>query len=1090
MARKKAEIALQQELETQEEWEEYLAKEGLSVIDIYQEWAGPCKSMVSILKRLKNELGDDLLRFAVAKTDSIDALERYRGKCQPCFMLYAGGCLVAIIRGANSPLLLRTITEQLAHEHKVIDGAAERKEIKDPLLADLEKEKAALDEEENEKGEEIEQEVTVCIIKPDAIAAGKKDEILEQLAERGIEVLTDEERLLTEEEVKEFYASHAEEDYFEDLVKFMSSGPSHVLVLSKGDAGIIDEFRDLLGPKDVDEAKEVAPDSLRAKYGSEKLTNALHASDSQDRAHAELAFFFPNFSKPTRTVVKPTKEKKKKGKKQKAPKIERTLALIRPDAVANHKEEILAKVKEAGFEVALQKEVQLTKEQAEEFYKEHRGEEYFEELTTKMSCGPLLALGLARAEAVTSWRDMLGPKEVPVAKTEAPESLRAQYSVDEDLINPLHGSDSATKAEEELEFFFPVQQTMAVVKPDAYQTKEDIMNKIREAGFRIAARQETELNNEIVEALYSEHKDKDYFNDLSDHMTSGPTLFMVLSRHDAVEGWRSMMGNTDPEKAKEENPESIRAAFGKDIKSNAVHGASTEDEAKAEVKLIFGEIEFNKDGEETGLENETMEEEAEDEDEDDEEEEDEDKASGDEGGAEAGEEAKEEAAEQEEGGEQGEERPASSASAKGDESAVEGEEQKESEEGAERPSSQASQKADEEQKAEGEGEEGQQQEGDESPKQEGEESPKLEGDESPKQEGEESPKQDGEEEEKEKGDEQEKDAKGEDGEHQAEQEGETGESAAKSRPQTGEDKERARSGKKSPEGDKESHEGGKKSPEGGKKSPDGGKKSPEGGKKSPEGGEEDGKKSPEDGQKSPDAGKKSPQGDKPASPGKAGSRPTTGDRPASKAASVKGEEKKEEDAEEKKGSRPPSAEKAESVKGDDQKEEKESVKDEDVGETSADAAEDTAADAQGEGETEDKKEESQEEKQEEAKEEEKAEEQQAEAFEEKTEEKTEEKIEETSEEKTEETSEEKTEEKTEEKEEQKTEEKEEEKTEEKEEEKTEEKGAEEIEQTEEKKEDAASTKGEDAGEASEDKKDEEDKKEDDKKEEEAAKKDD
>ncbi|XP_064647235.1 thioredoxin domain-containing protein 3 homolog isoform X5 [Lineus longissimus] len=1056
MARKKAEIALQQELETQEEWEEYLAKEGLSVIDIYQEWAGPCKSMVSILKRLKNELGDDLLRFAVAKTDSIDALERYRGKCQPCFMLYAGGCLVAIIRGANSPLLLRTITEQLAHEHKVIDGAAERKEIKDPLLADLEKEKAALDEEENEKGEEIEQEVTVCIIKPDAIAAGKKDEILEQLAERGIEVLTDEERLLTEEEVKEFYASHAEEDYFEDLVKFMSSGPSHVLVLSKGDAGIIDEFRDLLGPKDVDEAKEVAPDSLRAKYGSEKLTNALHASDSQDRAHAELAFFFPNFSKPTRTVVKPTKEKKKKGKKQKAPKIERTLALIRPDAVANHKEEILAKVKEAGFEVALQKEVQLTKEQAEEFYKEHRGEEYFEELTTKMSCGPLLALGLARAEAVTSWRDMLGPKEVPVAKTEAPESLRAQYSVDEDLINPLHGSDSATKAEEELEFFFPVQQTMAVVKPDAYQTKEDIMNKIREAGFRIAARQETELNNEIVEALYSEHKDKDYFNDLSDHMTSGPTLFMVLSRHDAVEGWRSMMGNTDPEKAKEENPESIRAAFGKDIKSNAVHGASTEDEAKAEVKLIFGEIEFNKDGtvkgEETGLENETMEEEAEDEDEDDEEEEDEDKASGDEGGAEAGEEAKEEAAEQEEGGEQGEERPASSASAKGDESAVEGEEQKESEEGAERPSSQASQKADEEQKAEGEGEEGQQQEGDESPKQEGEESPKLEGDESPKQEGEESPKQDGEEE--------------------------------------GEDKERARSGKKSPEGDKESHEGGKKSPEGGKKSPDGGKKSPEGGKKSPEGGEEDGKKSPEDGQKSPDAGKKSPQGDKPASPGKAGSRPTTGDRPASKAASVKGEEKKEEDAEEKKGSRPPSAEKAESVKGDDQKEEKESVKDEDVGETSADAAEDTAADAQGEGETEDKKEESQEEKQEEAKEEEKAEEQQAEAFEEKTEEKTEEKIEETSEEKTEETSEEKTEEKTEEKEEQKTEEKEEEKTEEKEEEKTEEKGAEEIEQTEEKKEDAASTKGEDAGEASEDKKDEEDKKEDDKKEEEAAKKDD
>jgi len=65
MARKKQEIALQTELETQEEWEEALTKEGLLVIDVYQEWAGPCKSMIGNFRRMRNELSDNLLKFAM-----------------------------------------------------------------------------------------------------------------------------------------------------------------------------------------------------------------------------------------------------------------------------------------------------------------------------------------------------------------------------------------------------------------------------------------------------------------------------------------------------------------------------------------------------------------------------------------------------------------------------------------------------------------------------------------------------------------------------------------------------------------------------------------------------------------------------------------------------------------------------------------------------------------------------------------------------------------------------------------------------------------------------------------------------------------
>jgi nucleoside diphosphate kinase len=66
---------------------------------------------------------------------------------------------------------------------------------------------------------------------------------------------------------------------------------------------------------------------------------------------------------------------------------------------------------------------------------------------------------------------MLGPKEVEEAKEKAPQSLRAQCSVDSSHINPLHGSDNPETAKKELEYFFPMEQTMAVIKPDGYQTK-------------------------------------------------------------------------------------------------------------------------------------------------------------------------------------------------------------------------------------------------------------------------------------------------------------------------------------------------------------------------------------------------------------------------------------------------------------------------------------------------------------------------------------------------------------------------------------------------------------------------------------------
>ncbi|KAJ8020049.1 Thioredoxin domain-containing protein 3-like [Holothuria leucospilota] len=613
MPGKKEQVALQKEITNQEQWEDLMATEGVIVVDVYQKWCGPCNAVVSLFRRMRNETGDDLLKLAVAEADSIDALEKYRGKCEPCFLFFAGGQLVHVIRGASGPALVKGILDQLAAEHRVLDEGAERQVIIDPLLAEeAEKERAKSRAEEEEKKKEEEEamtlyvdaygrhhtknlsnepvpkEVTVVLIKPDAVQAGKKDEILEKLTEHEFEILAQEERTLTEDEAREFYKEQEGEEHFEELVKFMASGPSHVLVLTKGDTGegVVHEVRNLLGPKDINIAKEEAPESWRAVYGTDTTMNALHGADSAERAARELTFFFPDFVVPIIPGTAPP------------PKVEKTLALIRPEALKEHRDAILEKIQEAGFEVCLQKEVQLTEEQAKIFYKEHEGQPFYEDLITEMTKGPVLALGLAKEEAVQGWRDLLGPKEVHQAKEEQPESLRAQFSMTDTTINAIHGSDSTESAHKELEFFFPREHTVAVIKPDAAtEHKDAIVERLQEAGFQITCEKHVELSREMAGQLYQEHEGKEFYDSLLDHMTSGPSTVLLLHREDAIHGLRALMGPADPEVAREQAPESFRALLGKDILANAIHGSSNSEHVLKKVEGLFPEVEVTEDGE-------------------------------------------------------------------------------------------------------------------------------------------------------------------------------------------------------------------------------------------------------------------------------------------------------------------------------------------------------------------------------------------------------------------------------------------------------------------------------------------------------------
>ena len=131
-----------------------------------------------------------------------------------------------------------------------------------------------------------------------------------------------------------------------------------------------------------------------------------------------------------------------------------------------------------------------------------------------------------------------------------------------------------------------MEQTFSIIKPDA--TKRNItggINKvIEENGLRIVAQKRIKLTKDQAENFYSVHKEKPFFTDLIEYMTSEPVIVQVLSGENCVEKYRSVMGATNPENSDEGT---IRKLFALNIQENSVHGSDSEENAKIEIGFFF-----------------------------------------------------------------------------------------------------------------------------------------------------------------------------------------------------------------------------------------------------------------------------------------------------------------------------------------------------------------------------------------------------------------------------------------------------------------------------------------------------------------------
>jgi nucleoside-diphosphate kinase len=136
-----------------------------------------------------------------------------------------------------------------------------------------------------------------------------------------------------------------------------------------------------------------------------------------------------------------------------------------------------------------------------------------------------------------------------------------------------------------------MEKTFAIIKPDACRRNiaGKILTKIEEKGFRVIAMKKIAMTRKQAEGFYAVHRGKPFFASLTDFMSSGPCIVMVLEKENAITAWRTLMGATNPANA---DPGTIRKEFAQSLEANSVHGSDAPETADYEIKYFFSALEL------------------------------------------------------------------------------------------------------------------------------------------------------------------------------------------------------------------------------------------------------------------------------------------------------------------------------------------------------------------------------------------------------------------------------------------------------------------------------------------------------------------
>ena len=136
-----------------------------------------------------------------------------------------------------------------------------------------------------------------------------------------------------------------------------------------------------------------------------------------------------------------------------------------------------------------------------------------------------------------------------------------------------------------------MQRTLSIVKPDGVEKGliGEIVRRFENEGIRIVAMRMRRLSRREAEGFYAVHRERPFFNSLTEFMSSGPIVVLVLEGDDVIARNRTLMGATDPKKAEKGT---IRADFAGNVEQNIVHGSDAPETAEAEIRFFFSDLDL------------------------------------------------------------------------------------------------------------------------------------------------------------------------------------------------------------------------------------------------------------------------------------------------------------------------------------------------------------------------------------------------------------------------------------------------------------------------------------------------------------------
>jgi len=264
-------------------------------------------------------------------------------------------------------------------------------------------------------------ERTLALIKPDCVGKVLEGQTLLQVVEQeaaaaGLFVVGTREAVLTGAQAESLCADLRGSPDFGGAVGVLQK-PEGAIALCLEGRGAVNKWRLLCGPASADAARQRARTTIRARWGTDSTSNAVHCSSSLEAAEKELKLFFPE------------------GTLQ----LQRTLCVVKPATMPSVLQ-VRMMIEDAGFTILAEKQVVLTESRAQEFYRERRGEPSFASMVGEACDGPCCIMVLCRLEAVSVFQQL--------ANADRPGSIGA-------LCGPVHGSATVKSAAREVHFFFP-----------------------------------------------------------------------------------------------------------------------------------------------------------------------------------------------------------------------------------------------------------------------------------------------------------------------------------------------------------------------------------------------------------------------------------------------------------------------------------------------------------------------------------------------------------------------------------------------------------------------------------------------------------